>query len=150
MDQQITHLAEVVSSAFTALGVLLVLVQVRLMRKQAQTAFEDQLSREFRDTIHLLPAKVVLGAALTEAGREEHFDEIYRYLDLSNEQTFLRSIGRVSRRTWENWCIGIRDLLELPEFRKVWNEVKEHADSRFSELRRLEAGGFKVDPRTWT
>jgi hypothetical protein len=149
MDQQATQLAELVTSAFTALGVLLLLLQIHLSRRQSQTAFEDQMAREFRDIVHKLPARVVLGALLAEAEHDEVFDDIYRYLDLTNEQVFLRSTGRISKGTWEYWAEGIREILTLPEFSRVWNRVKSDSKSRFRELRRLESGEFLIDPRSW-
>jgi hypothetical protein len=149
MDTPTLQLAELVASVFTAIGVLVALFQIQQARRESRTAFEDQMAREFRDTIHLLPARVVLGATLSDAEHEEHFDEIYRYIDLTNEQTFLRSVGRISDKTWAYWVAGIQELLGLPEFKRVWDEVRQQAKGRFRELRRLESEGFDIDPRRW-
>src|SRR5205807_1580893 len=71
------------------------------------------------------------------------------YVDLTNEQVFLRCIGRVSDETWENWCDGIRDMLARPAFGVAWSEIKRRAPHSFEELRHLEDSGFTADPKQW-
>ena len=120
--------------------------QLRESREQARTQFEDAMSREYRDLIQAIPTKALLGDELTDAEFAKAFDELYRYVDLSNEQTFLRQKGRVSKEAWENWSSGMASNFERPAFRDAWDKIKERASEDFAELRWLEATGFKGDP----
>jgi hypothetical protein len=144
-----TESLQLLATAATAVGVFLVCLQLRLAKRQAVTAFEDNLAREFRETIDELPVKVLLGDQLDEHEQQEHLDEFYHYIDLTNEQVFLRLIGRISLHTWIYWCDGIQALLSLPAFAHAWTNIKKRAPASFHELRRLEAEGFKTDPHRW-
>jgi hypothetical protein len=122
--------------------------QVKLRKEQATTQFEDELSREYRELARELPVKALLGDELTEDEFEEQFPDLYYYVDLSNEQVFLRFEERVSRETWENWQDGIESNLSRPAFQMAWEEIKERSDT-FQELRRLERNNFETDPAEW-
>lgn len=122
--------------------------QVKLRKEQATTSFEDELSREYRELARDLPVKVLLGDELDESEFEENFQELYYYIDLSNEQVFLRFEGRVSKETWENWQAGIESNLNRPAFREAWEQIKARSES-FDELRRLERKNFQTDPADW-
>lgn len=137
-----------VGSVATAVAVAIAVWQLAEGRKQARTQFEDSLSREYRDLAQRIPVKALLGEPLDESEYAKAHDELYRYIDLSNEQVFLRQNNRVSVETWKNWASGMRANLALPAFDKAWLEVKERAPGSFQELRWLEETGFKGDPRT--
>jgi len=130
-------------------GVLFAGWQLFLTKRQAITSFEDSVSREFREIAQRIPVKALLGEALSAAELTEAPDEFYHYIDLSNEQVFLRLNGRVSKATWRNWADGISSLLRRPAFRAAWEEIKAKAPDSFEELRLLEAHEFQADPRTW-
>jgi hypothetical protein len=85
---------------------------------------------------------------LTDEEHERALDEFYHYIDLSNEQVFLRQRKRISAATWLNWRDGIRSNLDRPAFARAWQEIKERSGN-FAELRRLEAEGFQSDPAEW-
>lgn len=87
-------------------------------RKQARTELEDTLSHEYRDLLQNIPVKALLGEPLSETEYAEAHDELYRYVDLSNEQVFLRKNGRVSVETWQSWASGIEANLALPAYDK--------------------------------
>lgn len=72
---------------------------------------------------------------------------MYRYIDLSNEQIFLRQQGRVSKETWELWRDGIKSHLEKPTFKRAWDEFRETTEKDFNELRELADNSFIVDPK---
>ena len=144
MAQWISALAAVVS----ACGVLLAFWQLRLMKTQSVTAFEDNFAREYRELAARLPARAILGEALTEEEHNEAMDEFIHYIDLSNEQVFLRQCKRISRATWENWQAGIKASLQRPAFKRAWQEIKDRSDN-FSELRSLEKERFDSDPAEW-
>ena len=126
-----------VSSVATAVGVLVAAWQLWLAHRQSITAFEDSLAREYRELAAMLPTKALLGEPLTEQEYREHFDDFYRYFDLSNEQAFLHQCGRIRRCTWQFWRDGIASNLTRPAFTCAWREVCSRTNSDFSELRAL-------------
>lgn len=138
-----------ISSAVAALGVLLAFWQLKTSKNIAQLEFEDGLAKEYRDLASNIPTKALLGDNLTDNEFRESFDELYRYIDLTNEQISLRQRKRVSIDAWENWISGIKSNMALPAFNRAWTEVKEKSKS-FKELRKLEAEEFKSDPAKWT
>jgi hypothetical protein len=111
--------------------------QVDLLRRHEQTAFEDDLSREYRSLIGLLPPE----AFYTDWQRFDPAADVrafYRYFDLSNEQLFLARQGRVSTATREQWKDGIAGNLCLPAFQAAWAALRPHLDDRtFEDLREL-------------
>lgn len=134
-----------VASAF---GVFLAFGQLRLMERLAVTQFEDGLAREYRVLCGRLPTKALLGKELTDEEYRCALDEMIHYIDLCNEQIFLRRQQRVSETTWINWREGIQSNLRLPAFAKAWAEVKDCCEN-FAELRRLESEDFRSDPKLW-
>ena len=138
------------SSAATAIGVFLAFLQIRSSKHQTRTQFEDSLAREYREIAHKFPVKALLGESLDEDEYAKSFHLFYHYIDLSNEQIFLRQRGRISKATWENWRDGIKSNMSLPALSQAWTEIKSKSPSRFEELRRLEKDNFCEDPRKWT
>lgn len=152
-DASMRGLAEglaLVGSLATAIGVLLAWWQIRVAGRQSATAFEDALAREYRDLAQRIPVSALLGDVLSAEEIQDNLDDFYSYVDLSNEQTYLRQKGRLRRDTWTNWCEGIRSNLTRPAFQTAWQLIKEKAPESFDELRRLESEGFETDPRDWS
>lgn len=139
----------VIASVATAVGVFLAFRQLRLTKQQAVTSFEDTIAGEYRELTTRIPTKALLGKQLSDAEHEEALDEFYHYIDLSNEQTFLRQRGRVSLETWGFWRDGIKSNLCRPAFKRTWDEISQQADGDFSELRRLVESDYKDDPKQW-
>jgi hypothetical protein len=138
-----------IASVATAVAVFFAWGQIRLTKQQAITQFEDGLGREYREIAQRIPVKALLGEEIEEKLYEEALDDFYHYIDLTNEQVFLRQNNRITLKTWENWCEGIKSNLSRPTFKKAWTEIKSRATESFNELRRLEASGFKDDPCKW-
>lgn len=138
-----------VGSIATALAVFLAAWQLRRGTSQARTNFEDDLSHEYRELARGIPVKAHLGEELTEEEFAQAFPSLHRYLDLTNEQIFLRMNGRISRTTWLNWREGIESNLRRPAFTQAWSHVKKGTTEGFGELRRLEASRFSDEPRAW-
>ncbi|GAB1488642.1 hypothetical protein MASR2M8_10880 [Opitutaceae bacterium] len=139
----------ILSSAATAIGVVAAAYQIRVSRIQSVTEFEDGFAKEYRELASRLPVRALLGAELSAEEKKEHFDELVRYIDLNNEQIFLRQVGRVRQETWLFWRDGMKSNLEKAAFRWAWNEVEQTQTSEFSEFRRLVASQFKDDPCEW-
>lgn len=138
-----------VANCVMAIGVVLVLWQIRLTKQQATTTFEDSMAKEYRELAAKIPTRALLGEDLSQEEYKETFDEFYHYVDLSNEEVFLRQQGRISKKTWIFWLDGIRSNLSRPAFKRAWEEIKARNNDSFNELRRLEKGNFKTDPHTW-
>ena len=138
-----------IASVVMAIGVLLAWWQIRLAKLQATTRFEDDIAGEYRELIFRLPIEALLGKPLDEKEYLESLDELFHYIDLTNEEIFLRQQGRISRETWIYWLDGIKSNLSRPAFKKAWEEIKSQTDDIFLELRQLEASGFKADPLEW-
>jgi len=138
-----------IGSIGTMVAVLVAAWQIRRNTRQSTTDFEDDISREYRELAREIPIDALLGANLKENDLQAAFPRLYQYIDLSNEQVFLRMNGRISRSTWINWCDGIKSNLSRPAFDQAWKKTKKKSDGSFKELRQLEKDQFKTDPRSW-
>lgn len=138
-----------IGSVGTAVAVFVAAWQVRKSTQQARTDFEDDLSREYREVARCIPVKAHLGQDLGDEEFERAFPSLYQYVDLTNEQIFLRMNGRISKATWFNWVDGMKSNLDRPAFSQAWARIKDGSQGSFSELRRLEQRRFKDDPRKW-
>lgn len=132
----------------TPLSVLVLAYQLWQRKKQFTTEFEDNLTNQYREIIYKIPVESLLGRSDSEEYAGE-LKDYYRYIDLSNEQIFLRQEGRVSKSTWENWRAGIETTLSHSDFRAAWNEIRENAPESFNELREFEDPDTPDDPRYW-
>ncbi len=136
-------------SVFTMLGVLVAAFQLRVSSKIAQSEFEDSIDQQYRDLTKGIPVDALIGREVSQDKKEFTRELIYNYLDLCNEQIFLRRKGRVRIDTWTDWCSGIESNLKKAEFQAVWAEVKREAPETFSFLEKLEAMNFVGDPKKW-
>jgi hypothetical protein len=111
----------------TAVGVIALFMQVRVSKKQALTTFEDTMTKQYREIAQEIPLKALLGEDLEDSKYVDALPWFFQYVDLSNEQIFLRQKGRVSKETWAQWRDGIRSNLRRPVFAKAWTEIKMRA-----------------------
>lgn len=137
------------ASVVAACGVFLAFWQLRISKNIAQLEFEDGLAKEYRELAANIPTKALLGVELSDEEFQKSFDELYRYIDLTNEQISLRQRGRINKEAWMNWLSGIKSNLDLPPFKRAWSEIKGKSKS-FQELRRLESENFELDPKSWS
>lgn len=89
-----------------------------------------------------------MGECLNDDEYEEAFDELYRYVDLINEQVSLRARGRIVSDVWQSWLEEIEANLNLLVFAQAWTEIKSRSKG-LEELRRLEREKLKSDPKYW-
>ena len=141
---------EQIGTIATAVGVLLAAWQLRRSAVQSRTDFEDRVSEEYRRISQRIPVDALLGNSLPPEQQRECLPVFYQYVDLTNEQVFLRMTRRISKQTWTNWRDGIRSHLQRPAFSTAWAEIKVRAHENFHELRLLEKSNFEGDPATWT
>lgn len=103
----VSSIATGVASLATAIGVCFGAWQIKIGKEQAQAAFEDGLDQQYRSLSMELPVSVLIGEPVDEGDRERVRELIYNYLDLANEQVYLRAKGRISKHTWASWSSGI-------------------------------------------
>ena len=144
----VTEVGTAIAAIVAAIGVLFAYRQLCISKKIAQAQFEDGLAKEYRELTSGIPTKALLGEDLSESEYQDSFDELFRYVDLTNEQVSLRQRGRISEEVWWFWLSGIQSNLRLPAFHRAWTDIKGRCKS-FEELRRLENQRFKTDPRKW-
>ena len=140
---EIFQLIQALASIATVVLVILTWQQIRLVRKQATTTFEDSLTAQYRRIMENIPTDIWLGSQLKTLDKESQSrcrDAIYRYLDLSNEQAFLHTKKRVTDEAWNEWRQGMKGNMELPAFKEVWVEVAQKHPDSFKEFR-LAIGG---------
>jgi hypothetical protein len=145
MLQDIASFATAIGVIATAIGIFYTRSWLKHSQHQAVMTFEDELNREYRQLIRGISTNALLAKPLTDIEYRGSFRALYHYLDLSNEQVFLRQQGRVSSFVWASWSDGISSHLSRPAFKKAWEEVKDNSRN-FTELRWLEKTNFKKDP----
>lgn len=123
--------------------------EIRQGSNIAQAQFEDSLDKQYRDLARHIPVDALIGKPVREDQWSEARELIYNYLDLCNEQVFLRKRNKVRMDTWEDWRAGMQSHLSKQAFKKVWEEVKAEAPGTFSFLERLEEQNFIGDPVAW-
>lgn len=133
----------------TMVGVIIAIIQIWQFHSHIITTFEDSFAKEYRELSRLFPACVLLGNDITKEETNDLFDEFFSYFDLSNEQIFLRQIGRIRNETWVFWCDGINSNFRKPAFQRAWKDFENTKTSEFSELRRLLKSNSKEDPKSW-
>jgi len=141
-----------VAAFATAIGVGIAAWALVLQRYQARAQFEDTIVQQYRELIKpRLLSNALLADLMTSVaeGDRERLQHVYIYLDLCNEQVFLRAIGRVSRSTWRvQWSEGIRgNVRDNPTIAADWQRIKDTTHD-FEELRRFESSGWS-DPKRW-
>jgi hypothetical protein len=137
------------ASVATAIALVLTGWQIRLAKKQSQTQFEDDLTHQYREITKDIPTEALLGREISEEEYQQARHAFYRYVDLSNEQVFLRQKGRVSAKTWTLWREGIKYHLTKPAFARAWKEFKRETEGHFKGLQLLEKSGYMDDPHAW-
>jgi hypothetical protein len=136
---------DTIASVATAIGVCIAAWQIWESKKLARTSFEDGLDQQYRNLAMDIPVDALIGKPVDdESGKLREI--IYNYLDLCNEQIYLRKIKRISKNRWKDWNIGIKDNLSKPAFKVVWDEIKETAPNTFTALESLEKNKFEIDP----
>ena len=133
---------QTVASVATAAGVGLAASQLFLSKRQVETQFEDHLASQYREIARQLPIEALLGEELANDRHEQALPYFYHYIDLTNEQVFLRMKGRIRKDTWADWCQGIRVNLARPAFSRAWEQIKSRSPDTFEELRALERSKF--------
>lgn len=136
-----------ITNLATTAGIFVAAWQLYLSQRQATTAFEDAIAKEYRELAAIMPTKAFLGEELSAEEHKEYLDEFYHYFDLCNGQIFLRQVGRVRAQTWGFWRDGMKSNFNRPAFKSAWRAISEKANEDFAELRLL-VKDFDHDPRS--
>ena len=107
------------------------------------------MTKEYREIIRRIPYKAIIGDEISDDDSHKAFNEIYNYMDLCNEQIFLRKTGRVSANTWNNWQEGMLTNFSLKVFDRASQEIFSKLTHNFTELKRVQDSGYKTDPKRW-
>ena len=138
-----------IASIATAIGVTIGVWELKQASNISQAQFEDSLDQQYRSLSYGIPVDALIGKAVSLDQRQQTRELIYNYLDLCNEQTFLRKKRKIRKDTWIDWCSGIQAHLAKPEFKRVWDEIKNKAPGTFTFLEKLEMEHYKTDPARW-
>lgn len=126
-----------IGSGVAGVGAVAAFWQLRLLKTQSVTSFEDGLVDEYRDIAKELPLEALLGVDMSEQEVAKALPAFYRYFDLCNQQLFLHQQGRIRKATWGLWRDGIVSNLQRPAFARAWAEIAAKAIGDFDELRAL-------------
>ena len=140
---------DTIALVVTALGVSLGAWQLHSSMRLAQTTFEDSVDQQYRALAARVPMDVWLGRAPPPESRSEAREVAFQYLDLCNEQILLRKLKRISDGRWKGWREGIEQNMGIPLVREVWDEVVRERPGHLSNLERLHAANYRVDPKRW-
>jgi len=125
------------------------LFQIWRNAEQSKTTFEDSLTKEYREIIRKISYKALVGDELNGDEKNEAFNEIFNYMDICNEQIFLRMSGRVRHDTWLNWQEGMKTNFSLSIFKTASKEVFDKLPSNFKELKKVQGSEYNTDPKKW-
>lgn len=144
------------------IGFILTLHELKQQERVQKTQLENRLNEEYRENWREVDSELLLNPDYHESAVDGQLDlteseanAIYSYVDLTNQQIFLRRRGRIRKSRWKDWEQGIQTLIQHPPINAEWKRIKEKTDTEvgrdFDELRRLESPGedFDTDPYYW-
>lgn len=133
----------------TAAGVAIAMIQLWRTATQSVTTFEDSISKEYREITRRIPYKALVGIEMSDSEKDVALNEIYNYMDLCNEQAFLRKAKRIRKNTWNDWQEGMKLNFGLPFFRDASEDILDRLPTTFNELRKVKNCGYNTDPIKW-
>jgi len=138
-----------ITSVATAIGVFIAAWQLWEARKITASAFEDSFDEKYRQLAYSIPVDALLSKKVNKDKKKMAREWVYNYLDLCNEEVYLRMKNRISSDRWIEWSKWIQQHLKRPFFKEVLQEVEEDSLETFTYLERLISEDFKTDPATW-
>jgi hypothetical protein len=116
---------ETLASLATALGVLLVALQLWPTRREMTAAFERTFVERYERIVAGIPLPVLFGERDSPAQREEGLRPFFDYFELCEEELYYRRARRVSRSTWLDWQEGIILNFRRPAFSAAWEQLRD-------------------------
>jgi hypothetical protein len=139
-------------------GFILTLYELKQFEKAEKTKLENKLNKEYRELVREIPIEAMLDDDVdwdSDTPEVDRVSVIYPYIDLTNQQIFLRKKGKITYSRWKDWEEGIRIHLSQDEFQRAWEKIKDETNydgvKSFDELRALESPpqNFDTDPHYW-
>lgn len=139
-------------------GLGLTFYQLKQYEKGQKTALENDLNQEYRKIWREVDSQLLMDPEYGREGgnplSENERDAIYSYVDLTNQQIFLRKRGRITNSRWKDWEAGMETMIKHPPIGETWEDIKKETNSEhgrdFDELRELESPkDFDTDPYYW-
>jgi len=140
---------DMITSVATAIGVFVAAWQLWEARKVSQSSFEDHLDEQYRQLAYAIPVDVFLSKKIDKKTRNTAREWVYNYLDLCNEQIYLRMKNKISHDRRREWESGIRQNIRRPFFAEVLQEVEDDSLETFTYLERLIQEDYNTDPKNW-
>ena len=146
---ELPNWAEVVSayvSVATVFALIFAGVQVTFLNRQIHRELESLYLQRYWAVMDRRSGRFSAG------GRPSRADKyvIHAYLQLSNDQLGLRSVGRVTDHTWRFWA---RDISAQCRTVAYVNELKSASLDDYTKVRALLSSGETYDPlqrtRAW-
>jgi len=145
-----------IASTATAIGALFVGWQLLLTQRQLRASFEETFTARYDKIVGRIPLVLMLDAGAINS--EQVKRAFYDYFELTEEELYYRSAGKISRSTWHDWWYGICSNMSRPAFQAAWTDLRDatngvggEAPMQFVELRRgIPASGLlarSYDPR---
>jgi len=95
------------------------------------------MNKEYRNIVQRIPYKALIGEELFVSEIDVTNNEIYNYMDLCNEQIYLRMSNRVRKKTWNNWQEGMSTNFALDAFENTSTEVFQKLSSISKNYKKL-------------
>lgn len=114
----------------TAVTAAALYATIRGMRDQLWLHTFSEYTRRYAEVVRDLPSEGRRPnssfdiQALSDAERDRVHNAARAYLNLTSEEFFLHSRGRIDDETWSIWCAGIEQTVRLPWFRGAWADLE--------------------------
>jgi hypothetical protein len=121
-------IAALATAAAAAAGLY---VTMNGLRDQLWLQTFAEYTRRYADVVRDLPSESRRPgsafdiARLAPDEREVVLNSARAYLNLTSEEYFLHSRGRIDDETWSIWRTGIEETVRLPWLRTAWRELEE-------------------------
>ncbi len=114
-----------IANVAAAVGVLVVILQLELSRRQMRAAFERSFVDKYERVVERVPLELLLGANLDVDGDREALRAFFDYFELCEEELYYRRVAKVSKSTWGEWWEGISLHFRRPAFRRAWDSLHD-------------------------
>ena len=141
-NSNLPNWAEVVSAYVSVAAVLAVVfaaIQVMYLNRQIHRELESLYLQRYWDLMDRRSARFGLGGGPNRADKVV----IHAYLQLSNDQLGLRSVGRVTNHTWSFWA---RDITSQCRMSAYADQLRLSALDDYPRVRALLLNGEAYDP----
>ena len=125
-----TEAGVVAALSGTAVTAAALLVTIHGMRSQLWLHTFSEYTRRYAEVVRDLPSESRRPGssfdlhALPDDERDRVLNAARAYLNLTSEEFFLHSRGRIDDETWSIWRTGIEQTVRLPWLREAWVDLE--------------------------